>query len=318
MRQRKIDAGRSILGLAGGVILAAGLAMLAPGRSAAADDLVQEKATSEVHVTKDAKGFHIHTINRSYVYNSFVAATVEPSTMAGLLRQLITIEKTSAVTAPGDDDPQYEPSQIKVAVYPLTDKGKGPAKFTITATAESVDADSSYLTFTRPGCCVEYETKAVYSLETGAYLFNSTNDKWATLGAKGGFAMTRMAVVHVAPTESDDQVFGKVEHAGAVISYASPTAPLQRVMVILPKDAPDDTTLNWDGTLLWVSTEYPDGINHIYVERSDKPENVFTNATLRFKLDDQTAIEIPLEHDRLNVAAAKLPKGYQLKDMSLQ
>jgi hypothetical protein len=127
--------------------------------------------------------------------------------------------------------------------------------------------------------------------------------------------MTRIAVAHVAPTEADESLFGKVEHAGAILSYVSPTEPLQRIMVMLPPDADSEVTLNWSGELLWVSKEYPDGTSHIYVERSDKPENVFTAATLRFKLDDANSIDIPLEQDRLNIAAAKLPKGYTLKEL---
>lgn len=283
----------------------------------AADDLLKDQVPSTVNVTKDDKGFHIRTESRFYVYNSFAAATVEATTTAPLLRQILLIEKSSAVTEADNEDPSYEPSQIKVTVYPLTEKGRGAAAFTIAATGEEVKVDSDSLIVSRPGCCVEYTTKAVYSLETGKYLFNTTNDQWATLGAKGGFAMSRSAAAHVAPTAADDAVFGKVEHAGAVISYASPTAPLQRIMVVLPKDAADDTTLNWDGTLLWVSGDYPDGTNHIYVDRTDKPENVFTGVTLRFRLDETTVIDIPLRGDRLDTASAKLPKGYVLKELPL-
>jgi len=310
------DAARGRLPAAGALFclgIFAGMALFQ--QTAKAADLFKDQVPSTVSVAKDDKGFHIRTESRFYVYNSFAAATVEATTTAPLLRQILLIEKSSAVTEADNEDPSYEPSQIKVTVYPLTEKGRGPAQFTIAALGEEVKAEESELVITRPGCCVEYTTKAVYSLETGKYLFNSTNDQWATLGAKGGFAMSRSAAAHVAPTEADDAVFGKVEHAGAVISYASPTAPLQRLMVVLPKDAADDTTLNWDGTLLWVSGDYPDGTNHIYVDRTDKPENVFTGVTLRFRLDEATAIDIPLRGDRLDPASAKLPKGYVLKEL---
>jgi hypothetical protein len=283
--------------------------------AAAAVDLVQEKVASEVSVSNDAKGYHIHTINREYDYNSFVAATVEATTTAPLIRQLVLIEKSGGLTEADGDDPEYEPGQVKVTVFPLTAKGKGPAQFTITAPGNDAKADSSYLTITLPGCCVEYTTKAVYSLENGKYLFNTTNDQWATLGAKGGFAMSRIAVAHLAPTEADEKLFGKVKHGGAIISYASPTAPLQRIMVLTPPDGEDDVTLNWAGDMLWVSKDYPDGTNHIYTDRVDKPENLFTGATLRLKLEDANSIDIPLLHDRLDVAAAKLPKGYTLKEL---
>lgn len=291
---------------------------LAAARPAGADALAAEQATSSVTVDKDEKGFHIRTESRFYLYNSFVAATVEPTTTAPLLRQILLVEKASTLTEADNEDPAYDPSEIKVTVFPLTGKGKGAAQFTIATAGEEVKAEGPDLIITRPGCCVDYTTKAVYSLETGKYLFNTTSDQWATLGAKGGFAMSRSAAVHLAPSAADDDVFGKTEHAAAVITYASPTAPLQRLMVMLPQDAESDVTLNWDGTLLWVSSDYPDGTNHIYVDRADKPENVFTAATLRLKLEDDNVIDIPLRGDRLDIAAAKLPKGYGLKEMPLQ
>ncbi len=282
---------------------------------ALADDLVQEKATSEIAVTKDAGGYHIHMVNRRYVYNSFVAATVAATTTAPTIRQILLIENTTAVTEADQQDPETTPGQVKVTVFPLTDKGKGGAQFTIAADGDEVTADGSYLTITRLGCCVENATKAVYSLENGKYLFNTTGDQWTTLGSKGGFAMTRIAVAHVAPTSADDTLFGNEQRGGAILSYASPTAPLQRIMVMLPPDAESDATLNWAGDLLWVSGDYPDGTNHIYVDRADQPENVFTAVTLRFKLDETNAIDIPLRQDRLDLAAAKLPRGYSLKEM---
>lgn len=284
---------------------------------AMADDLVQEKATSEISVSKDASGYHIHTVTRNYLYNAFVAATVEATTDAPYLRQLLLVEKTTALTDADHEDPASEPGRIKVTAFPLTDKGKGGAQFTIAAEGDEVIPDGSYLTITRLGCCVENATKAVYSLENGKYLFNTTGEQWTTLGAKGGFAMTRIAVAHVQPSAADDVILGKEPNAGALLSYASPTAPLQRIMVMLPADAASDATLNWAGDLLWVSAEYPDGTNHIYVDRVDKPENVFTAVTLRFKLDDTNVIDIPLRQDRLDVASAKLPHGFTLKEVAV-
>jgi hypothetical protein len=280
-----------------------------------ADDLVKEQTNSEITVTKDAKGYHVHAVTRRYAYNSFVAATVEATTTAPALRQILLIESTVALTEADNEDAEHAPGQVKLTAYPLTAKGQGPAQFTIAAQGDEVEPDGSYLTVSRYGCCVENTTKAVYSLENGTYLFNTTGQKWTTLGAKGGFAMTRIAVAHVAPSAMDDVLFGKVEHAGAILSYASPTAPLQRIMVLLPADAADDTTLNWDATLLWVSGDYPEGTDHIYVDRTDKPENVFTGVTLRFKLDETNVIDIPLRGDRLDLAAAKLPRGYKLTAM---
>jgi hypothetical protein len=313
MQTRQLDGLGRFLRLSGMVAVLAGLGLL----PVHADDLVKEQTNSDITVTKDAKGYHVNAVTRRYAYNSFVTATVAPTTTAPTVRQILLIESTAALTEADNEDAEHAPGQVKLTAFPLTAQGQGPAQFTIAAQGDEIDPDGAYVTVTRYGCCVQNETKAVYSLENGKYLFNTTGRKWTTLGAKGGFAMTRIAVAHVAPSAMDDVLFGGEPHAGAILSYASPTAPLQRIMVILPPDAADDTTVNWDGELLWISAENPKGTDHIYVDRTDKAENVFTAATLRFRLDETSVIDIPLRKDRLDIAAAKLPRGYKLKEMPL-
>jgi hypothetical protein len=102
-----------------------GLAVLSwLAQPALAADLVQEQATSEIKVAKDASGFHIQTVTRNYFYNFFAAATVDAAATAPLIRQILLIEKTSALSEADNQDPDYQPSQVKVTVFPLTDKGR--------------------------------------------------------------------------------------------------------------------------------------------------------------------------------------------------
>jgi hypothetical protein len=83
--------------------------------------------------------------------------------------------------------------------------------------------------------------------------------------------------------------------------------------VTLPKKAiEEDVPLNWGPKIDLISKQYPDGIDRIFVERDGDPKTLFTDATVRLALDDQTVIEIPLKDDRLDVTAAKLPEGYAL------
>jgi hypothetical protein len=205
--------------------------LCSPGLTA---ELVNEQTTSAIAISKDTAGFHVRNTSRSWVYNHFVAATVEAASTAAMIRQLILVEKTETLHESDDSEPQREPGQIKVTVYPLGTAGKGAPNITLNMIGDDVSVEKSRLIIRRDGCCAERPTKAVYSLESGKYLFNATRDKWTTLGAKGGFAMTRVAAVHMAPTKADKELFKGHERGAAIISYTSPTMPIQRLMLLVP------------------------------------------------------------------------------------
>ncbi len=283
---------------------------------ALAEDLVAEQQPSTVTVVKEGAGIRINTVNRRYAVNVFGAALKDQT----IERQLLLIEETASQVEIDQEESQFDPPRVKVTAFPLSTAGKGAAAFTIEGIGDEVAADGPFLTLKRYGCCVEQETNAVYSLETGKYLFNATGEgpsgQWASLGAKGGFRNERILAYHTAPTAMDDVVFKGVRNAGAVISYASKTEPLQRIVVTLPQAAIDaDAPLNWLPKIDLVSAQYPDGIDRIFVERDGDPKTLFTDATLRLVLDDQTKIEIPLKEDRLELKAARLPAGYGLTEI---
>ncbi|MDR2881561.1 MAG: hypothetical protein LBV29_06640 [Azoarcus sp.] len=236
-----------------------------------------------------------------------------------MIRQLILVEKTTLLHESDDAEPQREPGQIKVTVYPLTATGQGAPNLMLNMIGDDASVQKSWLIVTRDGCCAEHATKAVYSLESGKYLFNTTRDKWATLGAKGGFAMTRIAAIHMAPTEADKELFKGRERGAAIISYASPITPLQRLMLLVPPGTDSGAvSLGWSGELQWVSASYPNGADHIYVDRTAPAGQVFTETILRFRLDENRSVDIPLKNDHLDITAAKLPKNFELVEMSVE
>ena len=283
---------------------------------AAADDLVSEQQPSSVTVVKEGAGIRINTVNRRYQVNVYGSALKDKV----IERQLLLIEQTQSQVEVDQEESQFDEPKVKVTFYPLTMKGKGDVLFTIEGVGDEVAVDGPFLTLKRYGCCVDQETNAVYSVETGKYLFNATGEglsgQWASLGAHGGFDHERIIAYHTSPTASDDQVFKGVANAAIAITYASRTEALQRLVVTLPKQAIDeDVPLNWGPKIDLVSKQYPDGIDRIFVERDGDPKTLFTDATVRLTLDDQTAIEIPLTDDRLDVKAAKLPEGYAITEI---
>jgi hypothetical protein len=280
-----------------------------------AQELVKEQAPSDVKITAKGDVFDIAITNRRYETNIMASTLGGPS----ILYQLLLIEEAHESKEGLEAEPEPVSAKVKVTAFPMTAQGKGAAKFTIEADGDSAKASGPYLTVTRYGCCVEQPAYAVYSLENGAYLFNATgpgdSGQWATLGAQGGWKNERILAYHAAPTAADDTVLKGAENAQIVISYATTTKPLQRVLVTMPKALIDsDASLEWAPKLELVSKDQPDGTDRIFIDRQDDdPAKLFTGITVRLTLDDKTKIEIPLEGDQLKVDAASLPEGFALK-----
>jgi hypothetical protein len=297
------------------LILAAALLLPLP---AFADPLVQESAPSAISIDRQGENFRVINDSRRYQTNTLASATMDNV----LLYQLLEIEQHQVSTEGPQAEQNFEESTAKVTVYPVTDKGKGAAAFTIEGKADAVTAMNNYLTLTRYGCCVEMPTYAVYSLETGKYLFNATGEgqsgQWTTIGAQGGWAFERIFAYHARITAADDELFGDEKNGAVIITYAKENEPLQRVMLIASADDMEhDQPLEWMPKIDLVSAAYPKGIDRIFIDRFDKAENLFTDVTLRLTLDEGTVVEIPLVADRLDIKAAKLPKDYSLKEMKL-
>jgi hypothetical protein len=283
-----------------------------------ADPLVQETGPSTIAIAPEGENFRVVNDSRRYQTNLLPSVSAKNA----LLYQLLEIEQHQVSVEGPMTEQNFEEATAKVTVYPLSAEGKGPAAFTIEGKADAVTAQNSFVTFTRYGCCVEVPTYAVYSLETGKYLFNATGEgqsgQWATMGAQGGFAFERIFAYHAKITAADDELFAGTTNGAVIITYAKEDEPLQRFMLIATQDDMDhDAPLEWMPKIDLVSAAYPGGIDRIFVDRTGTAADLFTDAKLRLTLDEGTMVEIPLVADRLDIKAAKLPQGYSLKEMKL-
>jgi hypothetical protein len=283
-----------------------------------ADPLVQESAPSAISIAKDGENYRVTNDSRRYQTNVLPSAAAENA----LLYQLLEIEQHQVSVEGPQTEQGFEVATAKVTAYPLSADGKGQPAYTVEGKADAVNAQNSFLTLTRFGCCVEVPTYAVYSLETGKYLFNATGEgqsgQWATMGAQGGFAFERIFAYHAKFTAADGELYGDAPYGAAIIAYAKETEPLQRIMVVASQaDMDRDKPLEWIPKLDLVSSAYPAGIDRIFIDRTGEAAALFTDASLRLTLDEATVIEIPLVADRLDLKAAKLPQGYSLQEMKL-
>lgn len=287
--------------------------------SAAAEDLVSGTMPSEIRVEATEPGlFRITNSQRRYQTNLLGVVAI-PGTVQ---HQLLEIEQNDVRIEGPQIETQFESGNVTVRAYPLTDQGKGSQSFEIKAKGDAVAADGPYLTITRYGCCVEQPTHAIFSLETGAYLFNATGNgasgDWVTMGARGGFENERIIAQHVAITAEDAAIFGDHKNAVAVISYARRDQPLQRLILIAPqKTIDEDAMLNWMPRPSLSSAEVTQAGDHLFFDKEGKGEEIFTGIIYRLVLDEATALEIPLVADRFDLTGAKIPDGYSLIDSGL-
>jgi hypothetical protein len=284
--------------------------------------LAQDQATSTFSMKPAGEGiYEVTTVN-----TRFETDFVPPSTGADDARhddiyQLVEIEETHVNKEGVGSEEERVSGKVKATVYALDKTGKGAAKFTIEAEGDESKVDSQYLTITRWGCCAFEPTDAVYSLETGKYLFNATTygqpGQWTDLTSKN---FERILAIHVAPTEADDVVLKGAPNAAIVMAYASPTEPLQRVLVTVPKELldSDDGPLSWDPKVEVSNKAQPKPSNHIWSDKLDKdPAKVFTDITVQLTLDAKHKVIIPLVGDKLQLDKAKLPKGWALVEAPL-
>ncbi|HEY4162558.1 MAG TPA: hypothetical protein VGM59_05795 [Dongiaceae bacterium] len=308
--------------------LLASVLVLLPASFAAADDLLKDATNSEIAVRADGDGYQVTTTNRRFETDIFTVALDSSKKLPGInadgvFEQVLMIEQIDVTKEGPSIDTETVSKKVKVTAYALSKEGKGPVRFTIEGEGDEVQVEGNYLAITRWGCCGDLNTHAVYSMETGAYLFNATGDRdetgdWATLDEKGGWANSRIVSYHVTPTMDDDKVLAGAPYAAAVINYASQTAPIQRILVTLPKKLIDDDAPGmWDPKLLLIAKSQPKGDISYFAQTTDEPEKAYNGVTARLALDAKTVIVIPIKGDRLDVAHATLPQGFALKEMPI-
>jgi len=275
-------------------------------------DLANASATSSFSMKPAENGpYQVTTVNTRFETDLLMPTLGPDAGKDVTIYQLVQIEETHVNKEGPNSDGERVAGSVKATIYPLDKTGKGAAKFTIEADGDESKVDGPYLTITRWGCCASSSTDAVYSLETGKYLFNSTaNGQWVTMNSRN---FQRILAYHAAPTEVDDKILAGAPNAAIVISYASTTEPLQRVLVTVPKELldSDDGPINWDPKLEISNKANPKPSDHIWSDSTDTDAGkVFTGITVQMTLDPKHKIVIPLVGDRLQPEKAKLPKGW--------
>jgi hypothetical protein len=300
--------------------------LLASVSLGSADDAPIAKATSTFSMKPNTDGEQplvVTTVNTRFETDQLLPTVGPDVGKVGIdIYQLVEVEETHVNKEGPNSDGERVAGKVKATVYPL-DKttGKGAAKFTIESEGDQTTVDGPYLTITRWGCCESQATNAVYSLETGKYLFNSVgvgqSGQWADVTSHN---FQRILAYHTAPTEMDDVILKGAPNAAIVIAYATSSAPLQRVLVTVPKEVleGDDGIIGWDPKLQIFNKQFPKPSDHIWTDKVDAdPAKVMTGITVQLTLDPKHKVVIPLVGDKLQLDQAKLPKDWGVVEAPL-
>jgi hypothetical protein len=307
-----------------GAALLVPILLLTSASSLLADgELAQDSATATFSTTPVGDGIYQVTTVGSRFETDFFPATLGPTahTKDNLLYRLLKIQETHVNKEGPAIDSERVSGKVALTAYPLDKTGKGEAQFTIEAEGDESTVSGPYFIVTRYGCCVELATHAVYSLENGKYLFNANggngdSGQWATLDSH---MFDRIIAYHTAPTELDDVLLKGAPNAAILISYASETEPLQRVLVTVPKDVMgSDDMINWLPKLEVSNKAFPKPSDHIWFEKpGEDAAKTFTDITVQLTLDEKHKLVIPLVGDKLQLGKANLPKGWSLVEAPL-
>jgi hypothetical protein len=160
------------------------------------------------------------------------------------------------------------------------------------------------------GCCQESSAETELSFASLKTLYvRSGGTNLVTYTRLGKPALGRLIALYLAMTPADDEVLGSDPSSVALITLEGEGQALQRIRVFLHADKPRETVLGWSTEMGWKSgSTILDRHTVIHPAKPSRP-------VLQWKIGERETIDLPLTDDRLNLAAAKLPKGIRLEPL---
>lgn len=288
------------------------LAALLAGGPAVAEPL---KATTEssVEIGRDGDLLTIRTVNRSYEWLGLYDR--ERNGYRHLL-----LQKEEDVTLSSGVDGALA-SRVRLEVSEIRERDFRPL-FVIEDDSEAGQLDSfawsdAYFTTLRYGCCGALDTRHTYSLLNGRLLFTATAaPAWFEVPNAGG--LVRIAAIHTIFSIEDERVFGDRRDALAMVTYASPEAPLQRFLITMNGQFASEGLEYPDPLLGWAEGENaPAQVYEVWSADGTADLALVKNLVLVVSVTEGMEIRIPLVEGRLALDQASLPTGLEISAAEL-
>lgn len=172
------------------------------------------------------------------------------------------------------------------------------------------------------GCCGASNSYSAVSAATGKVLYTSTGDTPAAQVLSMEIPNTgplgyRFVAVHGVYSATDDAVL-KSQNSLALIAYASPAVPMQRIKVLQRKDGRIDDKYR-EIKMSW-ETEKPNAIQGnrlmLWQATGDKEAGAVKGAALRLFIGDHNIL-LPVNGDRLDIKNGIVPSDVVLIEESI-
>jgi hypothetical protein len=262
-----------------------------PSDATAHFDLKIDGTTVEAHMRNAQFAFIFHN-------------PLEPTDRGIILRYVTDLRISNAA--------EGERGQVTAEAFRVLADGTRQPAWTGTFPGTQTELRDQRLIVSTPGCCGALNSHAAVSLGTGKVLYTSSGaSPGINVGVieihNTGALGLRYVAVHGVFSATDEQVL-KSKTALALISYASPAVPMQKLLVLQRQEGKIDDSYR-EVHLSWV-TDSPNKVQGhrltLWKADGNKDSAAVTGATLKVEIGDQTLL-LPVVNDRFDLPSATVP-----------
>ncbi len=285
---------------------------LAPS-AGAEDATLREEARSMVEVRAEGDGVVARSVNRS-----FRVVTIYPPGQP-YPRTLLLAQETDVVRSTVEEGPRSAWVRLDVSAI-VAAKRRPPFRIDEEGEAGAVADISAGLPFyqvTRYGCCGARDSVSTWSLVSGRRLFSATGPI-ASFDVPNSDGIRRLVAVHAAYSTDDARVFGERRGAAAIVTYASPTEPLRRILVRVQAPATLDGVIGDPKAMLLLDGSL-EPVTSTTLWRSDgrREREAIAGLSVVVEFTPGNAVNIPVVGDDLDLAHATVPARFALEPVGL-
>lgn len=301
---RRLAAGRPAPGLAAALLTVA-LPFLTGIGDARAGEPHQAVSRFDAVIDGTTVETHIHNAAYAFIWHN----PLHPDDRGIILRYETDVQASNAQ--------EGEQGKVSAEAFRLQADGSEVAAWKGTFSGSRTEIRDQRLIVTTPGCCGALASHTAVSLGTGKVLYTASGDSpganVATLEIPNTGALgLRYIAVHGIFSSTDEKVL-KTPAALALITYASPATPMQRMMVMWRQDTKPDDRYH-EVKLSWIANDpnKVDGKQLVLWQAEGKRDAAaVTGAAARIEIGDLT-ITLPVVGDRFDLASATVPPNLVL------
>ncbi len=274
---------------------------------------ITDSATSTVEVGRGGEIFTFHTVNTTFEwlgfyrperdgYQHLILKRTEEGTVSNGAEGTLGAKLHLEVSEVGSDG--LEP------LFVIEDEGEH-------GFVESFAWNAIYFTSVRYGCCGALNTDHTYSLANGQLLFTATAPvAWFEVPNAGG--LVRLAAIHTIYSTEDDVIFAGHDNALAMVTYASPTEPLQRFLILANGQLSSDALEYPDPFLGWTEGDTaPVQDLEVWSFDGNKDVTAINTVSLLVQVAPELEIRLPLVGGKLVLDPAAVPTGLTVQELPL-